>query len=782
MSYRVGFQSGYRKIPRSTAPGAQAGSQQSQPFETRERQRRSRLLALLLAGCITLEILLLPIGFLLHFTDVSLLAFGVVTAGNVVTIWLNRRESVDLAAASYLAGITIGSTIGLFSVPPGMLWRGNLCFLLYFLIYAFVVAASAFVSERRAPLFFAAICSTVLTVYIARHAIDFSTIPSLEGVPVGALIVISCATLAALALLCGMGAATAEYARACAEQTSQIQRLHADTEDRLGKEVEAMTASTLELTAANGALVELQAELEAQYLSLAAANKILSALATTDGMTGLANHRAFQEELVRQTARAQRTSAPLSVLLIDVDLFKQYNDSFGHPAGDEVLREVAQILKETVREGDLPARYGGEEFSVVLPDTEAMTAAQVAARIRAAVSQTMFSHRAITVSIGVAQHIHVESPGMLVKRADMALYEAKKSGRDSVMLCSLAPFPSVPAGSPGHSSDGSSNVVGRSRKPGISCVRITEETLKEGAFLKSQTEHWSLPPAETDLELLAAQTDTELFGILFPDGDLPRSADDPGSVAISLTSQPVPDKEYHLEQTEIALRNGGLEGLLQDASPQVLSSLLAMLDRRGQEPAGHSERVARYALRLANSLGEYYDEVRASRPLLPRLNIGDLIALAYGALLHDIGTMSIGEDVLQRSGKMTDEEWRQMRRHPLTGAEMLMSFPLLSRGASVARCHHERWDGEGYPQGLSGADIPLEARIFAVCDTFDILTTGRSYRARISPETALEEIRSAGGSQFDPDVVSAFLRIPAEEWSLLGCLPFGEIDPIERAA
>jgi ribonuclease P protein subunit RPR2 len=113
---------------------------------------------------------------------------------------------------------------------------------------------------------------------------------------------------------------------------------------------------------------------------------------------------------------------------------------------------------------------------------------------------------------------------------------------------------------------------------------------------------------------------------------------------------------------------------------------------------------------------------------------------------------------------LTEDEWRQVRRHPLAGAELIAEHPLLSRALPVVRYHHERWDGDGYPQGLAGEAIPLGARIFSVCDTLDILTTTRPYRAQMTYPAAREEIARGSGTQFDPDVVAAFLRIPEEEW------------------
>jgi len=169
------------------------------------------------------------------------------------------------------------------------------------------------------------------------------------------------------------------------------------------------------------------------YRFLQAAYKELEALATTDSMTGLPNHRVFQERLRLEIARSEETGAPTCLLLVDVDRFKQYNDQFGHPAGDEALKIVARVLRENLRESDLAARYGGEEFAAVLSATSVEEAASIAERVRAACEATDFPHRPVTLSIGVAMAAGREA-GSLIEAADHALYAAKHAGRNQVAL------------------------------------------------------------------------------------------------------------------------------------------------------------------------------------------------------------------------------------------------------------------------------------------------------------------------------------------------------------
>jgi two-component system, cell cycle response regulator len=199
------------------------------------------------------------------------------------------------------------------------------------------------------------------------------------------------------------------------------------------------------LSAKNQALLEMNRELEAKIHArtheLAEANSRLAQLAVTDGLTGLYNHRHFHERLSLEVERSQRNGLPLSLFMIDVDHFKQYNDNHGHPAGDEILRQLARILGDGRRANDVVARYGGEEFAIVLVDTAKFAAAKLAERLRERVAEHGFPQGdsqpegRLTISIGVAtcSDDAVDAEG-LVRAADAALYAAKHAGRDRVVL------------------------------------------------------------------------------------------------------------------------------------------------------------------------------------------------------------------------------------------------------------------------------------------------------------------------------------------------------------
>jgi diguanylate cyclase (GGDEF)-like protein/PAS domain S-box-containing protein len=173
-------------------------------------------------------------------------------------------------------------------------------------------------------------------------------------------------------------------------------------------------------------------QLEEYRLKLEEANARLELLAATDGLTRLKNRRAFQEKLAEEFERAARDATPLSLLLLDVDRFKQFNDDFGHPAGDSVLRGVALLLEETARSTDFVARYGGEEFAVLLPNTDEEGAVVLGERFRAAVMEAEWKHAAITISVGAATMAPGADGAELIDEADAALYESKRSGRNCV--------------------------------------------------------------------------------------------------------------------------------------------------------------------------------------------------------------------------------------------------------------------------------------------------------------------------------------------------------------
>jgi putative nucleotidyltransferase with HDIG domain len=212
--------------------------------------------------------------------------------------------------------------------------------------------------------------------------------------------------------------------------------------------------------------------------------------------------------------------------------------------------------------------------------------------------------------------------------------------------------------------------------------------------------------------------------------------------------------DRHLQRLEGFLHERGVEltralSATASASEGTLRALVNALDAREHETEAHSRRVGEYALHLAETMG------------IPPAAREDI---RKGALLHDIGKIGISDRILLKPGKLTAEEWVEMRKHPEIGYWILAGSQDLQGASEIVIAHHERWDGSGYPNRLSGAEIPLGARIFSVVDTFDALTSNRPYHRGESYEAARREIELNAGTQFDPEVVQYFLLVPSGIW------------------
>jgi putative two-component system response regulator len=168
------------------------------------------------------------------------------------------------------------------------------------------------------------------------------------------------------------------------------------------------------------------------------------------------------------------------------------------------------------------------------------------------------------------------------------------------------------------------------------------------------------------------------------------------------------------------------------------------MDLRDKETEGHSQRVTELTLKLASAFG------------VPKQ---DLVHVRRGALLHDMGKLGIPDSILLKTSKLDDEEWEFMRQHPQLAYNMLYPIEYLRPALDIPFCHHEKWDGSGYPRGLQGEQIPLAARLFAIVDVWDALTSDRPYRKAWEREKVLTYIKEESGKHFDPNVVDAFLQL-----------------------
>jgi putative nucleotidyltransferase with HDIG domain len=213
----------------------------------------------------------------------------------------------------------------------------------------------------------------------------------------------------------------------------------------------------------------------------------------------------------------------------------------------------------------------------------------------------------------------------------------------------------------------------------------------------------------------------------------------------------VEDYRQHLEEM-VATRTAQLQEALRQIEcsyEDTLEALGAAIDLRDNETAGHSQRVCRYSLEIARALGWSENQ------------LGNL---ARGAYLHDIGKLGIPDGILLKPGPLTPEERTVMQRHAQIGFDLVRDIAFLADAAEIVLNHHERYDGNGYPRGIKGDDILPSARIFAVADSFDAITSDRPYRRASSFELGREIIRQCSGTQFEPNVVAAFLGISEETW------------------
>jgi putative nucleotidyltransferase with HDIG domain len=218
----------------------------------------------------------------------------------------------------------------------------------------------------------------------------------------------------------------------------------------------------------------------------------------------------------------------------------------------------------------------------------------------------------------------------------------------------------------------------------------------------------------------------------------------------------------HTLKQELRIRTDMLRWAVDDLQRTHNLMLLALsdaLDLRDSETEGHSQRVTAYSITLAHALNLPAPEIKV---------------LAQGALLHDVGKIAVSDAILRKPGKLTADEQEIMRTHCERGYEMLCRIPFLSDASEIVRAHHERFDGKGYPRGLQGTEIPIGARIFAVADALDAITSDRPYHEAGTFASACEDIQRCSGTQFDPEVVEAFSKIDSETWIKVRARTMGE--------
>lgn len=378
------------------------------------------------------------------------------------------------------------------------------------------------------------------------------------------------------------------------------------------------------------------------------ANQISSAIGMTnaeqrarmDELTSLFNRRHFDECLKQEISKHSIGKDKLSLIFIDLDFFKDYNDSYGHVAGDELLRQIAKLIK-SIKHADLAFRYGGDEFAIILPKFATYDARLVAKRVCDIIATDMKNKRSqITASIGLASFPDDGTTrDEIVNAADNALYYAKQTGGNRACVVS---------------------------------------------------------------EMLPQQTNQGSF------------------------------------------RSNSEKEVL-----SIIHTLAATIEARDPYTYGHSRIVSSYAVALAEAL---------------RLPSEKVAVVSTAALLHDIGKIGIPDEVLNKTEALTYEESEKIRSHPSLSAAIVGRVSSLTPCLPAILHHHEQWNGQGYPKGLEGESIPIEARILSIADIFDAITKPRPYRDGLTLKEAIEELKSKAGIIFDPNLVEYFIPIACKNY------------------
>jgi diguanylate cyclase (GGDEF)-like protein len=511
-------------------------------------------------------------------------------------------------------------------------------------------------------------------------------------------------------------------------------------------------------------------------------------LATRDPLTGLLNHREFHEAVARELDACRRGGGAVSIVLLDLDGFKQVNDTAGHAAGDRVLVAAADALRECCRENDLAFRIGGDEFALVLRGTAAGGAEPVSKRAAAAIGEL---DRRVGVSFGIGEW-PADGPTKdgVLSSADERLYAMKRTARAQGAERTAA------TGGADRQRDRMACASRLSAKllPLVDPLEIAQTTVEElhatfryqcaaideiGAdgMVRATAAAGPLARETGGLADRVQPIDRGILGRVASTGEpalVLDTARDPDYVGMNTSVEPgselaVPIRVNGsvwglLDLVELnthafdaddvvfadlvaahvgaALDRARLRGELESTFMTTLAALCDALEQKDAYTAAHAHDVAELSEGVAARLGLSPDEVRTVR---------------YAALLHDVGKIGIRTEILTKPGKLTEDEFAEMKQHTLIGQRILEPIPFFSGIHRLVRWAHERWDGAGYPDGMAGEDIPLGARIICACDAFHAMTSDRPYRAAMPLSEALAEIGRHAGTQFDPRVVEALV-------------------------
>ncbi len=502
-----------------------------------------------------------------------------------------------------------------------------------------------------------------------------------------------------------------------------------------------------------------------------------------DALTGTYNRR-YYEEVVRNNL------GPAGIALMDIDDFKICNDTYGHHAGDMALEAVAKAVRSCIRETDLLIRYGGDEFLLVLSGIPADFFRTKLEQIRDTVQKAVvpgYPHFRLSLSIGGAMQTLADPMENVVRRADFLMYQAKNH-KDAVAVDT-------------QDSRLTAQEQVLEEKP---IILLVDDSLMNRMMLASILgEDYRILEAENgkrcleQLRAKAGQISLVLLDINMPvmDGfevlrtmntnhiieDVPVimiSSDDSEEVirkayelgASDYVNRPFDAKIVYRRVSNTIKLYAKQRRLVQMVSDQIRARekntdvLVGVLSQIVEFRNGESGSHVRHIRVITETLLHRLMELTSRYDLTPEQQ--DNIPLA--SALHDIGKIGIDEAILNKPGRLTAEEFAVIKTHSMLGAEMLQkteSFadqPLLQTAYEIARWHHERWDGKGYPDGLKGDDIPISAQLVSMADVYDALTSERCYKKAFPHETAVQMITNGECGAFNPLLIQCLLDVQGE--------------------
>jgi len=381
----------------------------------------------------------------------------------------------------------------------------------------------------------------------------------------------------------------------------------------------------------------------------------------TDALTSVGSRKLLEDKLQDEFARSKRYKRTFSLAILDLDNFKTINDILGHGTGDDALKKLAECMKTEKRTTDILTRYGGDEFVMIMPETKAIDAVTLLERIRDKVQQIeLMENLPMTISCGIAENSFepADSSREVMRRADLALYEAKSAGRN--------------------------------------CVKLWDKTMSK-----------------------------------------------------ALNNDDIENEKIKKLQRRIA----GLSEKAEKVFIQSIWGLVQALEAKDPYTKKHSENVMYYAVGIAKTMKIPPEQI-------------DVIHRA--AMIHDIGKIGIPDAILAKPAILTPRERSIIEQHPLIAVRILEKMTFLEQEIAIIRHHHEKWNGHGYPDGLSNTAIPLGARIMAVADTFDALTSNRTYHKARSIAEAIEILVDSSGYDYASKVVKAMVSWVENVRSQLG--------------